>query len=244
MVSDLARTRKQREIRQREALILDVARKVLRERGYHDLTMERIARAIEYSKGTIYQHFSSREDILVALVVEESSLRNAMFRRAAAFEGRPRERYGAMILAYELFFRLHPVHFTNASLAHSVPILSKASDARQNALLAGELSCLELAGTLISDAVSCGDLVLAEGVQPQELSFSLWSLQYGTFRILASEVPVEFIGIGDPFATLRRATRCLLDGYGWRPLSNAWDYDETTERILKQVFPEEASQVR
>ena len=60
-------SRKQREIQEREALILEVAREMLLERGYLGVTMDRIAQAIEYSKGTVYQHFSSKEDVLVAL---------------------------------------------------------------------------------------------------------------------------------------------------------------------------------
>ncbi len=29
--------------------------------GYHGLSMDRIAEALEYSKGTIYQHFSCKK---------------------------------------------------------------------------------------------------------------------------------------------------------------------------------------
>ena len=61
-------TRKQREIAQREDLILETARKMLLERGYLGLTMDRIAEEIEYSKGTVYQHFSSKEDLISTLV--------------------------------------------------------------------------------------------------------------------------------------------------------------------------------
>jgi len=52
-------SRKQREIATREQLILDTAQNILHEQGYSHLTMERIAEATEYSKGTIYYHFSS-----------------------------------------------------------------------------------------------------------------------------------------------------------------------------------------
>ena len=59
-------TRKQREIREREQLILDVARDMLLTRAYLGVTMDRIAQEIEYSNGTVYQHFSNKEDVLVA----------------------------------------------------------------------------------------------------------------------------------------------------------------------------------
>ncbi|MDH4361855.1 MAG: TetR/AcrR family transcriptional regulator, partial [Nitrospirota bacterium] len=57
--------RKKREYTQRESLIIDAARKLLLDRGYLDLNMDQIADVTEYSKGTIYQHFSCKEEILV-----------------------------------------------------------------------------------------------------------------------------------------------------------------------------------
>ena len=59
--------RKQREFQQREQLILDTAQSMLHQHGYAQLTMERIAEAVEYSKGTIYNHFSSKEDMVCSL---------------------------------------------------------------------------------------------------------------------------------------------------------------------------------
>src|SRR3984885_3865421 len=85
-------TRKQREIQGREGRILEVARTMIVEDGYHGLSMDRIAEALEYSKGTIYQHFSCKEDILMALANQAIERRLEMFRRAAAFRGKSRER--------------------------------------------------------------------------------------------------------------------------------------------------------
>ena len=60
-------TRKQREVHQRELMLLDVARKMLIENGYAGLNMDRLAEATEYGKGTVYQHFSTKEDLVTAL---------------------------------------------------------------------------------------------------------------------------------------------------------------------------------
>ena len=66
-------TRKQREIAEREQLILGIAAEMLVERGYLGLTMDRIAAATEYSKGTIYQHFPNKEEIVAALATESAA---------------------------------------------------------------------------------------------------------------------------------------------------------------------------
>ena len=80
-------TRKQREVHDREGRILEVARSMIVDDGYHGLSMDRIAEVMEYSKGTIYQHFSCKEDILMALVNQTMERRLDLFRRAAAFRG-------------------------------------------------------------------------------------------------------------------------------------------------------------
>jgi len=82
-------TRKQREIQQREEMLLDVARKMLIEQGYAGLSMDRIAESTEYSKGVIYQHFSSKEDLVTAMAVQSLSRRVEYFARAASFKENP-----------------------------------------------------------------------------------------------------------------------------------------------------------
>ena len=47
--------------------MLETARRLLLEIGYNGLTMERIAEAAEYSKGTIYNHFPCKEEIIAEL---------------------------------------------------------------------------------------------------------------------------------------------------------------------------------
>ena len=51
--------RKQREVKERERHLLDVARGMLIAQGYSGLSMDRLAEATEFSKGTIYQHFAA-----------------------------------------------------------------------------------------------------------------------------------------------------------------------------------------
>ncbi len=47
--------------------ILDAANKVFAERGYHEATMDDIARRLGVSKGAIYLYFSSKEDLFEAM---------------------------------------------------------------------------------------------------------------------------------------------------------------------------------
>ena len=61
------RTLKERQRQEREALILQAAEEVLVEKGYYEMSMDEIAARVGIAKGTVYLHFSSKEDLVVTL---------------------------------------------------------------------------------------------------------------------------------------------------------------------------------
>lgn len=60
-------TLKERQRHEREELILQTAEEVLLEHGYHETSLDEIAARVGISKGTIYLHFASKDDLVVAL---------------------------------------------------------------------------------------------------------------------------------------------------------------------------------
>ena len=59
--------RKERERAVREELILDHGLRLLLRGGYQNLNLDELATAIEYSKGTIYLHFQTKEDLVLGI---------------------------------------------------------------------------------------------------------------------------------------------------------------------------------
>ena len=57
---------KLREVR--AGLILDIAEEILVEKGYHNTSIDEITARASIAKGTLYQHFLSKEDLVLALV--------------------------------------------------------------------------------------------------------------------------------------------------------------------------------
>ena len=57
-----------RDVRAR--YILEVAQELLLEQGYHGTSMDEIAARVGIAKGTLYQHFPHKEDLVVALLRE------------------------------------------------------------------------------------------------------------------------------------------------------------------------------
>jgi TetR/AcrR family fatty acid metabolism transcriptional regulator len=58
---------KERQRQERERLILQMAAELLIEKGYHETSMEEIASRVGISKGAVYLHFASKEELIWAL---------------------------------------------------------------------------------------------------------------------------------------------------------------------------------
>jgi len=64
-------SRKEREAQRHRREILRVALKMFSESGFHGVTMNDIARESEFSVGTLYKFFQSKEDLYGALLLEK-----------------------------------------------------------------------------------------------------------------------------------------------------------------------------
>jgi len=232
-------TRKQRERFDREQRILEVARPMLLAGGYHGLNMDRIAAELEYAKGTIYNHFACKEEILIALALQTQEKRMGLFQRAAAFAGRPRERLMAIGLASELFVRNYPEHFQVEQLIRSASLWEKTSLERQNLLRACEGRCFGIVVGIVRDALAQSDLKLPPEISAEDLVFALWSMSLGASTIITTSASLAELGVREPYHSLWRNIVRMLDGYGWKPLSCDSDETALVGRIQKEVFANE-----
>ena len=67
------RSLKERQREERERLILQEGEALIVEKGYSDTSMDDIAARVGVSKGTLYLHFASKEDLILAVM--ETNLR-------------------------------------------------------------------------------------------------------------------------------------------------------------------------
>lgn len=231
-------TRKQREVQERGQLLLQVARKMLIEQGYAGLSMDQLAEVTEYSKGTIYQHFSTKEDLVTALAIETMERRVALFQRAENFVGRSRERLTAIGVADEIFGRLEPHHYQSEFIIKLANLPERASPERREALGKMETTCFGTVVRVVESAMESGEL--SKDVDPREVVYNVFTMALGTHMTAIHNSPMlKKFEISDPPKVLQRGIQRLLDGFGWRPLSNEWDYNVSTQRILSEVFSQE-----
>lgn len=232
--------RKDARFQERQERLLEAARRLLLAEGYHGVTMEALAAAINYSKGTVYQHFKSREDVLMALAAETAKVREDLFERASAFRGKPRERMAGIGEAYALFVRDYPAYLHTEQILHAASIREKSAEDHQSKVEGCDNRCLSIAAGIVRDGISQGDLDLPKGVSPESLMLGLWSMTFGAYFLASTGIPRNQLGIGDVRSIVRRNCHALMDGWGWKPLSPEWDYEDTYRRIAKDVFPEGA----
>ena len=229
-------SRKQREIKQREELILSVAKDLLTRQGYLGLRMDDIAETTEYSKGTIYQHFPNKEEIILALANEALETRSALFSHAATLREKSRERLMAIGAAAELFVERYPHFFQVEQIIRINSIWEKTSEKRRNIMKSCETRCVSIVGGIVRDAVAQGDLELQDGISPEDIVFGLWSINIGAFTIASSSDSLGELGIPDAISALRQSIIHMLDGMGWKPHSSEFKSDEIVENLRENLL--------
>ena len=234
-----ALTRKELRFRRRERQILDAARQILIEDGLPGLTMERIAEAINYGRTTVYEHFPCKEEIITEITHEASRLHLKLYHRVLQFKARPRERMVAVGEVSTILHRWYPRHFITLLLSYTNMMRDKISPERREAGIDFESRVCAIVEGIIRDGVAVGDLVLPEGVTPEQINAGLWYLTVGGHAFISTDAPLAQSGVAGPIATLRLVGNAVLDGLGWRPLSSEWDYRKTMRRIYTEVFPPE-----
>jgi AcrR family transcriptional regulator len=59
---------KEKQRREREELIIQAAQETLAEKGYYETSMDEIAARVGIAKGTLYTHFASKEELVLAII--------------------------------------------------------------------------------------------------------------------------------------------------------------------------------
>jgi len=228
---------KQAEIRARESRILDNAMPLIRAGGLAAVNMEAIAKVMGVTRGTIYNHFPNKEDILVALASRAVSRRMELFQFATTLGTNPRESCAAIGIAAEVYADHLPDEFAIEQITRHDPVWQKTSPGRREVLAICEQQCIEFIGKVIIDAIQCGDLYPGRGRSHAELSqqlvFGLWSLVYGGLILEATSPSLKSAGITNPRIAIRRNCNALLDNLNWQPLYDARAYG----RFVHQISP-------
>jgi AcrR family transcriptional regulator len=231
--------RRQREVAEREQLFIDKARELVCEEGLLQLQMARLADECDYATGTLYHHFGSKEDLVVALLTDRVEQRSDLFRRAAEWDARPRDRMFAVAAADTLFVQRNPEYFRIAQLALTEVVWSAASVARRHEYLAKMKPIGDIVVGIVKDGVKAGDLELEGGATVEEAALGVWTLVCGTHNLVHAEGFLESFEVREPYRLMGRNIHRLLNGLEWQPLFDVGDaeaYDRYWERLSNELF--------
>jgi AcrR family transcriptional regulator len=230
-----ALTRKQQAIRERDRRILDVARPVVARGGIGLLSMDAIATELNAAKGTIYNHFRNKEEIVLALAIQAVECRFSLFNRATLMQGSPRQRVAAIGIACEFFVDQFPELFRIEQIVRHDEVWDKTSTQRRDLLRGCETRCMHVVGGVVRDAVAGGDLPWTEDRSVEDLVFGLWSLVYGGLILEATSPSLVDLGIANVRGAIRRNCNAMLDGLGWLPLYDPAEYSRWVEAVSREL---------
>lgn len=233
-------SRKQRQRAERELVFLERAWSMIQSEGVLKLQMSRLAKECEYSVGTLYQHFSSKEDLLVALATCGVAERLSLYRRVAAWSGPSRHRMLAILLADVLFAQKEPEYFRLAQYVSTHTVWMSASEERRTAALEASYPLGDAVESIINDAIRNGD-VTPQGVGGREMCIGLWAMGEGMHSLIRADGLLEAHSVPRPYQLLMTHANGLLNGLNWQPLLSLGDMSQQNQllaHIMADVFPE------
>ena len=230
-------TRKQREIERRTSEILRVARPILVDEGFQGLSMDRVAAQMEYAKGTIYNHFPNKEEIVLALAAESMQLRRSLFEQTGIIQGSTRLRLMAVGAACEFFTQNCKDDFVLEQCVRDQGIWNKTSEQSQNLIRQCEGHCMRIVAGITHDATARGDLELPESLGAEELVFGFWAINYGSQILTHTSPSLPSLGINNPSNAIRVHCCTLLNGFNWNPIMNYARYQEEMVVLVEKLNP-------
>lgn len=229
--------RKDRERAEREELILDHAQRLLLQEGFQNLNLDDLAKSVEYSKGTLYLHFKTKEDIALAVATRAIKERADFFERGARFKGTSRERMRAIGFACLHFAHVYPDYFNVEMMLKSQSFWEKADELRQQAHEMEGARCFRAVHGIVTDAIAAGDLP-KNHLSPERIVFAVASTAIGSHILGRTSHGPMLFGGEDPLKMMCQNVDFVLDGLGWKPLSKDYDVDAVDRRIHHEIFPE------
>jgi AcrR family transcriptional regulator len=191
--------RKEREIEGRRKLILTTATDLFLRNGFSGVTLDDIASAIEFSKGTIYNHFSSKEEIFASILLEHLNILLASLKDAAAAGRDTSERLQNATKAYVRFYRERQEYFRLLFFIDHVSDRERIPDALLKDIRLLKIACLSALQNIIKAGLMTGEI--GRGRSSAQVSLILWGMLNGIIQLAESRQIKEksldrLIGVG------------------------------------------------
>lgn len=240
----------QQKIKQREEDVIEAALLRIEASGYASLTLEQLARDISCSKGTIYNHFANKEDLLLELGIRCYEGQQQFYNRLDNYEGNSREKMMGIFLAYQIYSFLNPGLFSCILNLQNTSVMGKASQERLNRYRTEEMRVVSRLVTTIQGGFdACKKKEGSEKIEETpanllNLAFAGWALAFGNISLMMSSQGAFLTQQADRERQLFTSVQIFLDGTGWQPLSSEKDYEKSWHEIGQLFFAAELNELK
>jgi len=221
---------KQLELYERDERVLSLAQQIFKEEGYQAVTIDGIAKRLGFSRGTLYQRFSCKEELVLEVAIRCHWQITKVMEFAAAIPGRPRERIVAIGAAIDRYAYLYSDNLRTLAAINSEIIREKAVPKQLQRAQEAENDMFRVLLGIVEEAVAVGDLVLRPKFTTGSLCLALAALISGWAQLHRHPESVKVLGIEHPIADILRNAHLLMDGYQWQPLFHEWDYNQVYQQ--------------
>jgi AcrR family transcriptional regulator len=188
------RARREREKQERRQSILEAAREVFFEEGFHRATVDMVATRAEVSKGTVYIYFDSKETLLADLLLE--GLNALVETLEAAYTPdlplSPEERLRSLGWAYFRFFEYEPQYFRLLMALDRGRFRDSVAPEVYEEVLQASLEGLNWVVKAIEQGVEQG--VFCCDDIPQSAA-TLWATLNGVLELMAHPLRQDMLGV-------------------------------------------------
>lgn len=231
----------------REQEIIDAAIVLIGRLGVANVTMDKLVAEVSYSKGTVYKHFSGKEDLLLAIGNQAITIMSDLFFRASRYPGCGRERMLLLNFSYLIYAILYPTLFQTVVCSKSPTVYEKSSQKRVKEQEQLEMKLMGAIFSIIEGAIVDNSFTLPAHMDIKQVSFANWSMSYGVIAQLIDIAGAEECSGRKDLVVERELfnqNNLLLDGMQWAPFSHEKDYKTSLKRALDEVFGLELAQIK
>lgn len=229
---------------QRENQILDCALQFIEQHSIAQLTIDKLVKELPFSKGTVYNHFSGKEDLLLALCNRSMRVIADLFSRAVGWDGTPRELGLSIHFAYMLYAKLRPTQFMLVLTAKSSSVTEKASVECHNEHIALEGQLIGPVIKVFQQAFERNEINPPMSLGYEQLAFSCWSMSFGINALLLQDIDQCSARSGLIVEQeLINNVNILFDGLQLQPLTRDFDWQNTVKHLKEHVFKKEVAQL-
>jgi AcrR family transcriptional regulator len=223
-----SKDRKAQERENRDLLILDVASTLLVEGGLQSLTMQAIANNTDYSKGTIYQHYGCKEDVITQLVIISSQQLVSLIEKALLSGLSLRHKIAVVSTVFFLNAQSQPEVARLVGLVKSADFRTKVSAKYGEKLAENENIMLQHILSMFGSGSGFSEQKILDA------AFGWWSMQWGVMDIMSNGWDVEKLGYKEPEQCFFRSLHLYLDGLGIEvdPQCHEWTALQAQAKII------------